>query len=98
MVDPSGQGWVQHLVHGTSKALIAAGPQACENLYSRRFFTEVKVFEVCRAIVFNDPSFLTESQWKSFSKSIQIESNDNKFHSLDELLDIMLSCSALRVR
>lgn len=98
MVDPSGQRWVQHLVHGTSKALVAIGPHACVGSLPQRFFMEIKIFEVCRAIVFNDSSFLMQAEWIAFSKRVQSTIDTSNFHTFDDLLDIILRCASLRSR
>ncbi|KAL2131235.1 hypothetical protein VTI74DRAFT_5386 [Chaetomium olivicolor] len=99
MNDPSGDGWLQHLVHGTSQALIAGGPSACTSGSCRRFFTESKVFEVCRAIVFNRTTFLAEERWIALSASLRASSNWSKSQQgLDALLDIVVMCSSLRVQ
>ncbi|KPA37341.1 hypothetical protein FLAG1_09841 [Fusarium langsethiae] len=97
MTDESGAGWVQHLVHGTSKALIAAGPTACKSVLGRRFFTEIRVFEACRAIIFNEPTFLASSDWRLLAGEIQ-DTSQNYNGGLHELLNIVVSCSTLRVR
>ncbi|KAH6889493.1 hypothetical protein B0T10DRAFT_538474 [Thelonectria olida] len=98
MTDSSGQGWIQHLVHGTSKALIASGPAACRFGPGQRFFTEVKIFEVCRSVVFNEPSFLTQAEWAHLSMDLQSKTEGKKPHSLDALLHITVRCSSLLVR
>jgi hypothetical protein len=99
MTDSSGDGWLQHLVHGTSQALVAGGPSTCLSGPCRRFFTESKIFEVCRAIVFNRPTFLAEERWISLSASLRVSSNWGKSQQgLDALLDIVVMCSSLRVQ
>ncbi|KPM44919.1 hypothetical protein AK830_g1635 [Neonectria ditissima] len=98
MSDSTGQGWVQHIVHGTSKALVASGPLACQASFGKRFFIEVKIFEVCRAIIFNEPTFLAQSECKALSVKLQTEHVEAEMHPLGELLDIIVSCSSLRVR
>ncbi|KAK7428463.1 hypothetical protein QQZ08_005082 [Neonectria magnoliae] len=97
MSDSTGQGWIQHIVHGTSKALIASGPMACQASFGKRFFIEVKIFEVCRAIIFNEPTFLAQSQWKALSVKLQTDHVETEMHPLGELLDIIVLCSSLRV-
>lgn len=59
---------------------------------------EVKIFEVCRAIVFNEPTFLAQSKWKALSAKLQTDLVETEAHPLDELLDIIVACSSLRVR
>lgn len=97
MSDTTGQGWVQHLVHGTSSALVATGPLAFESGLGKRFFTEIRIFEVCRAIIFNEPTFLANPGWQELSAKLQ-DVEDGQSHPLDALLDIIVLCSTLRVR
>ncbi|KAF5982809.1 hypothetical protein FCOIX_3534 [Fusarium coicis] len=97
MTDATGEGWIQHLVHGTSKALVAAGPASCKSGHGQRFFTEIRIFEVCRAIIFNEPTFLAKADWRCLTREMTGEEQGNG-DSLDELLDIIVSCSTLRVR
>lgn len=59
---------------------------------------EVKIFEVCRAIIFNEPTFLAQSKWKALSAKLQTDLVEMEAHPLDELLDIIVACSSLRVR
>jgi hypothetical protein len=98
MSDTTGQGWVQHLVHGTSSALVATGPLAFESGLGKRFFTEIRIFEVCRAIIFNEPTFLADPRWQNLSAKLQELKDDEQSHPLDALLDIIVFCSTLRVR
>ena len=97
MTDATGQGWVQHLVGGTSKALLAAGPTVCLTGRGKRFFTEIRMFEVCRAIIFNEPTFLANSEWRILTASIH-PNEQGKDCGLNALMDIITSCSTLRVR
>jgi hypothetical protein len=99
ITDSSGDGWLQHLIHGTSQALIAGGPSTCLSGPCSSFFTESKVFEVCRAIVFNRPTFLAEERWMALSASLRASSNwSTSQQGLDALLDLVVLCSSLRVR
>ncbi|KAH7259534.1 uncharacterized protein BKA55DRAFT_562715 [Fusarium redolens] len=97
MTDATGEGWIQHLVHGTSKALVAAGPKSCLSGHGQRFFTEIRIFEVCRAIIFNESTFLAKSDWRCLTQQMRAKEQGNS-DPLDELLDIIVSCSTLRVR
>ncbi|KAF4500974.1 hypothetical protein FAGAP_2815 [Fusarium agapanthi] len=97
MTDATGEGWIQHLVHGTSKALVTAGPTSCISGHGQRFFTEIRIFEVCRAIIFNEPTFLATADWRCLTREMRVKDQDNS-DSLDELLDTIVSCSTLRVR
>ncbi|KAM0273927.1 hypothetical protein ACHAQH_008131 [Verticillium albo-atrum] len=89
MTDASGEGWVQHMVHGTARALVAAGPGACSSGGAGRFFLQIRAFEVCRAVIFNEVSFLGEEAWRG------VGAGETEEH---EVLDIIVLCSGLRVR
>ncbi|KAF5588100.1 hypothetical protein FPCIR_7291 [Fusarium pseudocircinatum] len=97
MTDETGEGWIQHLVHGTSKALVAAGPTSCQSGHGQRFFTEIRIFEVCRAIIFNEPTFLAKADWRCLTRKMRAKEQGDS-DPLDELLDLIISCSTLRVR
>ncbi|OAQ99582.1 hypothetical protein LLEC1_02938 [Akanthomyces lecanii] len=99
MSDNSGRGWLQHMVHGTAKGLAACGPSICNTPTGARMFLQTRMFEVCRTIVFNDRSFLTEPAWRKASQ--RLWSNDGfseEWRPLDSLVDIMLLCPDLRYR
>ncbi|KAJ6439335.1 lysine amidinotransferase [Purpureocillium lavendulum] len=108
MNDASGDGWVQHMVHGTGEALRASGPGACARGPGRAFFVQARVFETCRTILFNEPTFLTEAAWAALARDMWTRTADDddtagdgaadEWHPLDSLLDIMVMCSQLRVR
>ncbi len=98
MNDPTGAGWLQHIVHGTSQALIASGPSTCISGPCRRFFTESRIFEVCRAIIFNQPTFLAEEKWMALSACLRASSMSSSQKALDGLLDIVVLCASLRVQ
>lgn len=98
MSDVTGHGWIQHIVHGTSKALVASGSNACRCGSGKRFFIEAKIFEVCRAIIFNENTFLTGLEWMTLSVNLRQQEDDAGWNHLDALLDIIIECSALRVR
>lgn len=99
MTDSTGYGWIQHIVHGTSQALVASGSKSYRTGYGKRFFMEAKIFEVCRAIIFNEPTFLTMPEWIRLSSDLRQDVDEGfNYHPLDILLDIITKCSALRVR
>ncbi|PWI65616.1 hypothetical protein PCL_06821 [Purpureocillium lilacinum] len=100
MNDASGEGWRQHMVHGTASALRATGPGACARGPGRAFFAQARIFEACRTILFNEPTFLTDAAWAELARGMWAgdDGRVNEWHPLDSLLDIMVMCSRLRVR
>lgn len=105
MNDVTGHWWLQHIVHGTSVALKASGPESCRSGPGLAFFIQARMFEVSRTILFNEPTFLTEPEWVALSRDMWSEEENfesgaarNSWRPLDSLLDIMVMCSNLRVR
>ncbi|CCF47799.1 hypothetical protein CH063_04285 [Colletotrichum higginsianum] len=98
MQDASGQKWLQHMVFGTSQALIASGPTTCASGTMRAFFIQARTFEVCRSIIFNQTSFLASPEWIGLTDSFSNASVATATASLSDLLKLVVLCSALRVR
>ncbi|KAK2034484.1 hypothetical protein LX32DRAFT_634304, partial [Colletotrichum zoysiae] len=98
MQDASGQKWLQHMVFGTSQALIASGPATCISGTMRTFFIQARSFEVCRSIIFNQASFLAAPEWLGLTDSLSKSNVEPVHSSLDELLQLIVLCSALRAR
>ncbi|KOS23404.1 hypothetical protein ESCO_006606 [Escovopsis weberi] len=96
MNEPTGQGWSQHMVHGTARALEASGPARCRSGSGRAFFIQARVFEISRTILFDESSFLTQPAWMRLSREMQNNDKDGDgWRPLDSLLDIMVMCSRL---
>ncbi|KAL7944915.1 fungal-specific transcription factor domain-containing protein [Trichoderma barbatum] len=96
--DETGDGWQQHMTHGTAKALEASGPSKCRAGPSRKFFVQARIFEVSRIILGNESTFLTKPEWMDLSRRMWIGEHGDEWHPLDSLLDIMVMVSNLRVR
>ena len=56
------------------------------------------MFEVCRALIFNAPTYLSLGAWHDLTARIWVESNFLDWHPKEALLDLMVSCSALALR
>ncbi|CAI4213910.1 unnamed protein product [Parascedosporium putredinis] len=97
MHDPSGAGWLQHAVYGTSRALVASGPSHCLNGPSRNFFIQARTFEICRSVIFNEPSFLTEPEWMDLTLRLRNSNGSLQQPSQSALLDLVVKASKLRV-
>ncbi|OHW91978.1 C6 finger domain-containing protein [Colletotrichum incanum] len=98
MQDASGQKWLQHMVFGTSQALLASGPATCTSGTMQTFFIQARIFEVCRSIIFNQASFLAAPEWINLTDSLSKTNVVTARHSLDELLKLVVLCSTLRAR
>ena len=98
MYDVSGNNWLKHILWGTSCMLKARGPGVYRHGLERRFFLEVRIFEVLRSLIFLSPSFLIEYQWRQLVDDIWAGEFARDWHPKETLLDLMLSCSDLGVR
>ncbi|PTB65830.1 hypothetical protein BBK36DRAFT_1120589 [Trichoderma citrinoviride] len=96
--DETGDGWQQHMTHGTAKALEASGPSMCRSGPSRKFFVQARIFEVSRSILGNESTFLTQPEWMELTRGMWTGEHGDEWHPLDSLLDIMVMVSRLRVR
>ncbi|KAL7920746.1 fungal-specific transcription factor domain-containing protein [Trichoderma austrokoningii] len=63
MVEPSGDGWVKHMLYGTSKVLQLAGPDAQQSTLQKKLFNAFQVLEANRAILYGDDTFLSQGKW-----------------------------------
>ena len=95
MYDATGESWLRHILHGTSKILQLRGPNAHLTGPGRSFFLTVRVFEICRAIIYSEPSFLCDEDWKSLAEQIWHGDLASEWHPKEALFDLMLDCSAL---
>lgn len=97
MCDVTGDGWLKHILYGTSKLLQFRGPASLLSTSGRSFFLTVRVFEICRALIYNDMTFLDEPEWRELTGQMW-ELNRDDWHPKEELFDLMVSCSSLSMR
>lgn len=97
MNSDSGDGWLVHMVHGTGAALQASGPSACMSGPGQSFFLQARVFEVSRALLLGESTFLSKPEWSALSSAIRA-GGQGSHRLLDELLDLIVQCSRLRVK
>ncbi|CAK7262586.1 hypothetical protein SEPCBS57363_000142 [Sporothrix epigloea] len=72
MSESPGPGWQLHMVHGTARALRTSGAASCRSGRARTFFLQARVFEVFRAIVCSDATFLTEPEWTNLLEEMWV--------------------------
>jgi hypothetical protein len=97
MRDKTGDGFVKHL-SGTSSLLRLRGPEAHISGPGRSFFLTVRVFEICRSLIYAEPTFLCHPEWISLMMEIKREDINNTLHPKEGLLDLMTECSSLSHR
>ncbi|GAQ09186.1 hypothetical protein ALT_6507 [Aspergillus lentulus] len=98
MHDMTGEGWVKHFLYGTSNMLQLRGPEAHISGSGRSFFLTVRVFEICRALIYPEPTFLCRPEWMSLTTSIWNEDLNNDWHPKESLFDLMITCSSISHR
>ncbi|KUL85266.1 hypothetical protein ZTR_07925 [Talaromyces verruculosus] len=98
MYDVTGEGWVKHFLYGTSKMLQLRGPEAHIAGSGRSFFLTVRVFEICRALIYSEPTFLCQPEWMSLTTKIWSEDDKNHWHPKELLFDLMIACSSISDR
>jgi hypothetical protein len=98
MYDVTGEGWVKHFLYGTSKILQLRGPEAHLAGSGRSFFLTIRVFEICRSLIYSEPTFLGEEDWMDLIRRIRDEDKRIDWHSKEELFDLMITCSSLSHR
>ncbi|CAD0018231.1 unnamed protein product, partial [Aureobasidium pullulans] len=91
MYDPTGEGWIQHTMYGTSKILQHLGPNAFRSGLGLNFFHQMRMFEVSRSLIFSESSFLVEAPWRDLMKGTSTDNMSN--HPIESLLALMLRCS-----
>lgn len=96
MNNESEDGWLVHMVHGTGAALQASGPSLCISGLGHSFFLQARVFEVSRALLLGDSTFLSDPQWTALSQGLY-DGVQIPGQLLNNLLNIIVQCSHLRV-
>jgi hypothetical protein len=98
MYDVTGEGWVKHILYGTSNIMQLRGPAVHATGPARSFFLTFRVFEVCRALIYNDSTFLDQPSWGLLMKDVWSGQGAVDWHPKEALLDLMISCSTLSMR
>jgi hypothetical protein len=91
MYDPTGEGWIKHTMFGTSRILQHLGPEAFRSGLGLSFFNQMRMFEVSRALLFSESSFLVESPWMDLMHAETVPEID--LLPIHDLLRLMIKCS-----
>jgi hypothetical protein len=95
MFDISGEGWVKHILYGTSKIIQLRGPEAHLEGRGQSLFLAVRPFEICRSLIYSTPSFLSLPPWMALVENIFRRTQQ---HPKEAMFDIMFACSCLSER
>jgi Fungal specific transcription factor domain len=97
--DSSGAGFITHFFHGTSQLLQRRGPSRHQSGAGRRFFIIVRVFEICRALIYTSETFLAQPEWQHVVAGLWDGKKEaSEWHPKEAFFDLMVRCSTLAVR
>ncbi|KAL2069368.1 hypothetical protein VTL71DRAFT_15706 [Oculimacula yallundae] len=94
MHDITGEGFVKHILYGTSRMLQLRGPQAHLKGRGRSFFLTVRIFEISRALTFSEPTFLNEKPWVDLMDKMWLD-DVSDWHPKEKMYDLMLETQGL---
>ena len=90
MCDTTGGGFLFHFVQGTASLLQAQGPDYCLESSHRSFFRLARMFEIGRAVVFWDGTFLQDRKWQDAIRAVsESDGNANPSGTFEELLALL---------
>ncbi|KAJ5490714.1 hypothetical protein N7539_002281 [Penicillium diatomitis] len=69
MIDSTGDGWANHMLHGTSRLLQAAGPERSMSLPRQIFGQVFQIFEANRVLVYGGGTILNSESWTAIHQS-----------------------------
>ncbi|KAG9237682.1 hypothetical protein BJ875DRAFT_369527 [Amylocarpus encephaloides] len=95
MLDSTGESWLKHILFGTSKMLQVRGPQAHVAGPGRAFFLTIRVFEICRSLIYSDATFLMDNEWKAVMGRMWEDEFSREWHPKEDMLDLMIECSGV---
>ncbi|KAJ5152641.1 uncharacterized protein N7482_009119 [Penicillium canariense] len=94
--DDSGEGWVTHMLYGTSRILQLAGPSDCMSSARRMFYDLFRVLEASRALLFNEETILSQQCWLQLQNSLS--SNSTGWDPMEEIITLMIEASSFSLR
>lgn len=94
--DPSGEGWVKHMLHGTSMILRLSRQDKNMSSLRRTFYGIFRMLEASRALLYGEATILSEDSWVNFHK--ELVSGDEIWDPIEEILALMIRCSTFNLR
>lgn len=102
MRDNTGTNWLAHFLHGTSTILRVQGPtvlalQGTENEQRQAFFFSTRIFEIARALIYTEPTFLAAPEWTAAIATYWVR-NVDAWTPKEALFDILPQFVDLGIR
>lgn len=103
MCDPTGDNWLSHFLHGTCAILQLQHPSslACQDQhskYTRTFFLTTRIFEISRALIYSEPTFLSDPAWTDALARHWSTEGAAVWHPMETLFDMLPRFSELSIR
>jgi hypothetical protein len=102
MRDSTGVNWLAHFLHGTSTMLLLLGPSVLttpskENKHRQAFFFSARIFELSRALIYTEPTFLSTSEWSAAIELYWVQNRELRTPK-EALFDIIPAFGDLGIR
>lgn len=103
MCDASGTNWLSHFLHGTC-TILRLQPPSClalpdqQNTQKRTFFLSARIFEISRALIYSESTFLSQPVWTSALADLWSGEGAALWHPKEALFDMLPSFSELSIR
>ncbi|XP_014552838.1 hypothetical protein COCVIDRAFT_29841 [Bipolaris victoriae FI3] len=95
MRDSSGTDWLSHFLNGTCAILRLQHPAYllltnADASHRRNFFFTTRIFEIARALIYSQPTFLSEPEWaNALSQWWSCEEGQRLWHPKEALFDML---------
>ena len=102
MRDQTGANWLAHFLNGTSTLLRLQGPSLLETKdreagHCQVFFFSMRIFEISRALIYTEPTFLAIPEWSSAIEAYWTQ-HPESWTSKEALFDILPQFVGLAIR
>ncbi|KAF2501785.1 hypothetical protein BU16DRAFT_501132 [Lophium mytilinum] len=97
MLESNEKNWEKHFLYGTSHLLQVQGPKCCGTGRGRERFLALRIFEISRALIYQNTTFLAEPEWLELAQQLKEEDREG-WYPKEAMYDLMLSCSVLCTR
>ncbi|KAH4102509.1 hypothetical protein HBH70_215600 [Parastagonospora nodorum] len=103
MRDSTGTNWLSHFLQGTCTILRLQHPETLAspgeyNLRKRKFFFATRIFEIARALIYSEPTFLSAPDWVAAISKLRDSEGAAAYHPKEALFDILPIVAELSIR
>ncbi|EFQ91153.1 hypothetical protein PTT_12083 [Pyrenophora teres f. teres 0-1] len=103
MCDRTGNNWLAHFLHGTCAILRVQQPSSLSgedqhSTYTRTFFLTTRIFEISRALIYSELTFLSNPEWTDALARLWSGEGAAVWHPKESLFDMLPSISELSIR